>query len=293
MPYGFPSGEGLLRAARRYDAQQLREQVRPLPSIHVPALESALKGTLARSIDAMLETRLDIVDAGKAFMARWLLNCEGRFRDTPDDSDHRWYETLWAACDLGSLEAFRATPLTLLTYNYDRSLEFALARSLQETFRASEIACAEALDCIGPIHLHGQLGILPSFTDSPHLAVPFGGDASQITDDNCSTAARAIKIVHEPTPQDEAFMRARSALGAAERVIFLGFGYARTNVERLLLRDCVQKRTEIYLCVTGFRREQQDTDVRCWFGPWESNLRVGRENEDIVQFFRHFPEALL
>jgi len=293
MPYGFPSGEGLLREARKYTGQQLADQVRPSPVVSAPALERALKGTLARSIDAMLESRPDVVDAGKAFMARWLLNCERNFRDNHGGFGGSWYETLWAACDRRSLEQFRATSLTVLTYNYDRSFEFAFARSLEETFRASERDCASALDCIGPIHLHGQLGILPSFTDSPDLVVPFGGDAEQLTDDNCLAATRAIRIVHEPTPQDDAFMRARDALGAAERVIFLGFSYAKTNVERLLLHDCVHKTAEVYLCVKGFRPEEQVAQVRCYFGPWGRDLKMGGEDEDILQFFRHFPEALL
>lgn len=293
MPYGFPSGQGLLRHARTYPAPQLADQVRPSPRTSVPALQRALKGTLATSIDAMLETRPDIVDVGKAFMARRLLSCERNLRDGVGESDGRWYETLWAACDLRSLEAFRATPLTVITYNYDRSLEFALVRSLEETFRAPERDCANALDCIGPIHLHGRLGILPSFTDSPELTVPFGGGPEQVTDHECLTAAQAIKIVHEPTPQDEAFIRARDALSAADRVMFLGFGYAHQNMERLQLQTCMHKNADIYVGLTGFSPQQQLALVRPFFNPWlGDSVRWGREDEDIVRFLRRFPEAL-
>ena len=292
MPYGFPSGEGLLRAGRLYPVDQLPQYILPQYHIEVPAFHRALHGTLERSIDAMLETRDDIVPIGKAFMARWLLEAERRMRDFPKYEPDIWYETLWGACDLSSLEAFRATPLTIVTYNYDRSLEFALARSLRERFSASEIDCAKAFDCIGPIHLHGQLGHLPAFTQRDEGVVPFGGSIQQLTDGNCVRAASAIRIVHEPKPQDEAFVRARDALAAADRVIFLGFSYAKSNIERLLLPECLRKTADVYLCVKGFRPEQQVAQVRCYFGPWWNNLKVGHEIEDIVQFFRRFPDAL-
>jgi hypothetical protein len=195
---------------------------------------------------------------------------------------------------LTSLEGFRATPLTIVTYNYDRSVEYALARALQVRWPGLAPAdYAHALDCIGPIHLHGQLGRLPGFPGENGSEVPFGGDPDRLTDANHIVAASGIQIVHESNPQAEPFIRARDAISAAERVIFLGFGYAATNVTRLALQTYIRRTADVYLCVKGFTPQQQVANVRCHFGPGIPHLEVGTEDEDIVQFFRRFPEAIL
>lgn len=293
IPYQFPSGDDLLRQARHININALPDFVSPGPRAEVPALFSALQGTLERSIDAMLETRPDIVKAGKAYMARHLLNCERNVRVGIRENPGQWYEILWTAFDLRSLDSFRASKLTIVTYNYDRSIEYAIIRSLQERFSLPAQECAKALDCVGPIHLHGMLGRLPDLPGDDATAVPYGGDMDRITDSNCLIAASGIRIVHEPNPQDEPFVRARDAISNAGRLIVLGFGYARSNVERLKLHECLSKDAEVYLCATGFTPPQQLSHIRCHFGPWSQSLRIGSEVHDIVNFFRQFPEALL
>jgi hypothetical protein len=169
-------------------------------------------------------------------------------------------------------------------------LESALVRSLQQHFTASLDECANALDCIGPIHLHGQLGFLQGFSDKRDQFVAYGG--AGLTDEECAIAARNIKIVSEPKPNDEAFARARQAISAADRVVFLGFGYARQNVERLRLADCMKLETQVYLCEYGFTAEQDSKLIRPYFSAWR-DLRTGTVAEDILAIFRKFPELLL
>jgi hypothetical protein len=262
----------------------------------LPAFVEALNGTLEKSLDAMLETRNDITAVGKAYMARVLLSCERKARLSKADLAGAWYRELWSAISADSLEQVSRCPLTIITFNYDRSLEYSLVRALQTRFPAPLDKCAAALSSIGPIHLHGSLGLLPEFAPpgQPFVtSVPYGGDVPDITPRNCEDAARAIRIIHEAQPQDEAFVRARTALSTADRILFLGFGYARQNVERLQLPSCANKNAAMYLCATGFTPEQQGALVRPFFGPWARNLLVGKEDEDIVRFFRRFPEVLL
>lgn len=243
----------------------------------------------------MLESQPGLVEIGKAYMARNLLQRELNDRQRRMDLGGAWYRTLWGAFDRRSLDAFRRTPLKIVTYNYDRSLEYALVGALQVQFGASDEDCANALDCIGPLHLHGQLGYLSGFPVPHDSIVHYGSspDEAAPTDSDCLNAARQIRIVHEPNPQEEAFVRARGALASAERIIFLGFGYAPQNVERLQLTTCVNRHAEIFLCVTGFTGEQQMAMIRPYFTPWGHSLRSGAEQDDIVAFFRRFPEALL
>jgi hypothetical protein len=254
-------------------------------------LQAAIRGTLYQSLDAMLEWRDDLTVPGKMLIATLLLQWENKVLHAPTYSDESWYELIWDACDLGSLDSFRATPLTIISYNYDRYFEYRLIESLRERFRRSEQDCAQALDCIGPIHLHGQLGFLPGFGESVLRTVAFGSSPAEFATD-CLRAATSIQIVHEANPLGDAFARAQSAIAAAERVIFLGFGYAKTNVERLRLPDCMKPTTKLYLCVKGYTLEELNTHILPRLNKWPIG-GMGRGAEDIVQFFRRFPEALL
>jgi hypothetical protein len=294
MPYGFPSGEKLLELVR-YTALGFLEDLLGLEE-QDPLFDkfmNAVTGTLARSLDAMLETREDLVAPGKRVMAKNLLECEVRALRANRPPKHGWYGELWDAFDLRSLDTFRATPLTIVTYNYDRTLEYRLHRSLQERFGGSDEDCAKALDCIGPIHVHGQLGLLPGFSSDPGKVVEFGGSSGEIQDSDVVRAAEAIQIVHEANPLGETFARAQSAIAAAEKVVFLGFGYARQNVARLRLKNCMQRSAALYLCMKGYTPEQQEYLILPQFAPWQQSIAVGGENEDIVQFLRRFPQVLL
>jgi hypothetical protein len=296
MPYGFPSGRQLLRSAQTYKGpEQMAAYIKPPDRRGIRPLFDALQGTMDQSIDAMLETLpTTVVDAGKGFIARWLLNCEYRARMNQVRNDQQWHDYVWNALDLRSLEDFRASPITFITYNYDRSLERALYEGIKVKFpRASADQYCQAMDCMGPIHLHGQLGLFPELNAPPeHGEVPYGGGGiSGPTESDCDFATRAIKIVHEPNPTDDAFMRARDAIGSAKRIIFLGFGYAKNNVDRLLLNTCLDTSAEVFLCATGFTEAQQNALIRPLFDGW--GLTMGREEYDIVQFFRHVPQALL
>jgi hypothetical protein len=303
MPYGFPSGRDLLRSAQAFQTPEtLADFIKSPASAGARPLFDALRDTLDQSIDAMLETLPSVVvDAGKGFIARYLLNREFDARTRrpnptidPQKVGYPWIHYVWNALDLRSLKDFQASPIQFVTYNYDRSLEHALYQGITVKFPGAPAQqYREALDCMGPIHLHGQLGLLPElYAPNTRGKVAYGGaSGSGPTESDCVTATQAIRIVHEPTPQDEAFLRARDAIGSAKRVIFLGFGYAKNNVDRLLLKDCLSKQAEVFLCVTGFTEAQQNMIIRPLFDGW--SLTMGRGEYDIVEFFRHLPHALL
>ena len=163
-PRGFPTGWQLLAQARAQELHGLAEMIKPVPATSAPALLQAIAGTGERSLDAMLEHRPPLVEAGKALMARALLYKEESALASRQDSQGEWYRELWAAMSASSLQSFRRNQLTILTYNYDRSLEYFLITALCERFQKSRLECAAMLDCIGPFHLHGQLGLLPELS---------------------------------------------------------------------------------------------------------------------------------
>jgi hypothetical protein len=131
-PYGFPTGEELFDGVRQLQVHEVSDEISPSQSDHAGPLQLAVRSSLHRSLDAMLERRSELVEAGKAYTARRLLRAEAAAREAVADAPGTWYHILWDAMDLASLEAFRATPLKIITYNYDRSLEYALVSGLTD-----------------------------------------------------------------------------------------------------------------------------------------------------------------
>jgi hypothetical protein len=290
-PRGFPTGWELLAQARSQELSGLAEMIKPMPPMAAPALLQAIASTGERSLDVMLEHRQDLVEAGKTLMARALLYCEERALSSRHDGPGEWYRELWAALRTNSLEEFRRNQLTIVTYNYDRSLEYFLISALCARFQKSPFECAAALDCIGPIHLHGQLGPLPELLPNAPGHVPYGCAGEGVTNANVQIAAQAIKIISEARPNDDGFLRARDALASAKKAIFLGFGYSQTNVDRLSLSTCLDTSTPIYACTTGFTNAQVSFRITPLFREWGVRM-FGQENMDIVQYLRHYPDAL-
>jgi hypothetical protein len=225
-------------------------------------------------------------------------------------AERDWYRELFSAMceDAGTLKTFsEQNCVTLVTYNYDRSLERFFVRALRTKYLGSATEeYISAMDNLGVYHLHGQLGKLPElvFTDlsAPRVSqetrqraegiVPYGGSETGITHWDVKTAARFVQIIHEANPLTDAFARTKGAIASAKCVVFLGFGFGAQNVLRLGLRDCMPKDTQIYICATGLTENQQQNLIRMRLQNWDSNLHIGKETHDIIDFFRHRSEIL-
>jgi hypothetical protein len=89
------------------------------------------------------------------------------------------------------------------------------------------------------IHLHGTLGPLPWQAATSTREFDFNVSPQAI-----SVAAANIKIIHEDIRdgRDKEFERAKALIKAASRILFMGFGYNPTNMERLGLVDLVERK---------------------------------------------------
>ena len=183
------------------------------------------------SVDAFLERRPEFLDVGKLAIAFCLMPFEREEKLYHLDDPRRggdWYEYLSVKLN-SSFEEFGENRLSIITFNYDRSLEHYLLNSLMNLHGKTPGECRSALEQIPIVHAYGQLGEQPYTREA---AQPYRPDRVEHAV-YAKTAAAGIKLYHEEA--EAASTRARELLSRAKRICFLGFSYNPFNVDRLKL----------------------------------------------------------
>lgn len=229
MDYGFPSGAGLVKQV----ASRLRGADGLVPLLlglghemkDISAFKEALIGSQAYSVDAFLESREHFIPIGKAAMAYVLKLHE--YEKWLDMDDH-WYKFLWSRLRT-KFDDFGQNKLSIVTYNYDRSLEQFLYTTLMYSLGKQREESITMLKSIPIVHLHGHLGQLSWQHPDNHF--DYGKRIK--TSDDLLRVAKEIVVIHERTDESEEYAQAQELLKQAGRVYLLGFGFGETNLKRL------------------------------------------------------------
>ena len=238
------------------------------------------------SVDQFLEDQGEgWIKLGKHAIAASLLPREKLdllFRDPRNDSN--WLKILFRGMK-GTIESFPQNKLTVITYNYDRSIEQFLFTSLKSIYDLKDDACASVLDKFPIIHLHGQLSPI---TGKPGTIVGYG---EELTSPRVMLCAKNIRIIHEPIEGVAEFDQAHKAIQNAEKIAFLGFGYNKKNLDRLLptgLRP--GRRPAVYASVLGLGVADIHAIrnyLKTYFSTGE--VFVGSASQDINGMLHDFP----
>ena len=162
------------------------------------------------------------------------------------DTDH-WLGFLWGALTTGAADPSDVlkNPLSFVTFNYDRSLEFLLTDFAKASFGWDEAQCEALLDAWPIAHVYGDLGAFPRHGKGGSYVAYTGGAAFH----HMEAAVDRIRTIHEVTKgasgeDADRSAAARSHIANAERVIFLGCAYHEENMKLLGL----QHRSDGPLC---------------------------------------------
>ena len=194
----------------------------------------ALRDANPLSIDSWLEHNPTFIEIGKAAIAIALLYKEQKSDLRPQ---RNWYQLLFKRLD-GPFEEFQNNKLSIITFNYDRSLEQYLFRAFRYTHsEKSEEECKEKLNQLRILHVYGSLGRLEWQSDTQLPLVSYG---NKLDRDRILLSADSIKIIPRPKQENvvlesvsDEFNEARKLIAGANALYFLGFGYNQTNMERL------------------------------------------------------------
>jgi hypothetical protein len=242
-PYGFPPGSKLIRDVLSLDTARDSVLARGgFASEECQLFKDALRDADISSVDRFLESRAgaghhDFMKVGKAMMALALSQYESikllRPSNDMDNGKGRWYDYLLELLSdqIVPDKLFEECYVSIITFNYDRSLEFWIMRALAARYGWALQKTKVVLRRLRLVHVHGTLGGSPTDSDDYREFEPIqgGGDL-----DRC---IKSIQVVHEVNPNTKAWEDARKLLSEASIVVFLGFGYLRANVERLKLNE--------------------------------------------------------
>ncbi len=242
IPFGFPTGRELLKKVclilrggngefdilknHGYDEDYIRE------------FGDTLAKSGQTSVDAFLQHGNQFIDVGKEAIAAALLPHEQTVMlfDVPRNKYiPNWYELLFSELNT-SFEEFDKNKLSIVTFNYDRSIEHYLFTAFKNTHHKSDEECAQKIETINIVHLYGKFGDLPwqntGFSKLPYQAYSDQKNYGLMV----KRGGENIRIIHELTDvkNDPNFHKAHELLNKAARIYFLGFGFNELNVKRLL-----------------------------------------------------------
>ena len=263
VPYGFPTGHELkwqiIGAAHNRQVQPYQDIRRAIAACKVnedtlKEFGRALQHSGSRSVDDFLEYRMDFLDVGKIAIASALVRCEKLARLFPQDGD--LYQRIFAALK-APRDHWQENKLTVVTFNYDRSLDHYCTTALAHAFKLDPLeALAVFRSAVQVIHVYGALGAYPA-----QRGYDVSNESAAIR-----VASDGIKILHEKsTLQDTAFDDARVALSRAGRIYFLGFGFLAQNVTRLLDGVEFARDAGIYASRYGMTDEEMRAAKKMFF----------------------------
>lgn len=253
--YGFPLGSKLrtdiLQITRPgTETYQLSINSRLIDHPLLNEYVDAFQKSRLSSIDAFLGLNLRFSEVGKMSIAALLMHYEASaIGSLLHGLDQNWYDYLWNKLASGhSWDELSFKNLSIVTFNYDRSLETFLLAAVKASYGVTEIEAVEKLKELEVIHTYGDIGS-PWPNDSRFKQ--FGTGASP---DLVRQGSQWLKVIPEAREDEPTFKAAQKLLFHAEAICFLGFGFDTLNLQRLdSVRTCA---TEIELPRKPFRRRR-------------------------------------
>jgi len=251
-PYGLPLAKELRKQIcfefapyfeKLLEGRERNEWRRKEQREHLQEFTKAFFKSSDRSIDVWLVKNPIFTQIGKQAISSMILNGEhkGDLREKAPHHDQDWYSYLWQRMtdeftQPDDYKHFSENEVDFITFNYDRSLDQFLYESLTyafyDVYSNTYKEIIEQLNKRRLIHVYGQIGPL-EWQGSPNL--PYGKDPNSVW----PRFASHLKIIYEAEHTSEV-EEARKLIQKAQRIFFLGFGFAKENLEILQIPNILE-----------------------------------------------------
>lgn len=275
--FGYPTGWGLRKEIiSMLGGQSCATNIAgaaEVDSAVVHQFGATFRASRQESIDRFLQLRPEFLRVGKAAIAHAILGHEPQARAQVQEGPH-FYDYLWRQMRAPA-ESLGANNLTIVTFNYDRSLSDYLFNAAMGSYGLSSAETANLVSQIPILHVHGTVGPLP--WQAAENGRPYG--KKHATQLEIRWAAEGLRIVHEDLSGSQDLAAAVRAIEEAERVEFLGFGYLRENMERLRA-DQYKERRKLSGSAFGFTNAERAQIEHRWL------VSTGDGDHDCVTYLR-------
>lgn len=280
-PYDFPTGQKL--------KQQILDDIKPnvrselfrwlrhfnITENEIDTFYECLSRSGLLSVDALLEHRTEFMKVGKMAMALKLseYEVEDKLFD-PKERDNSWYQYLWNELvrDV-PFDEFDKQRLSIITFNYDRSLEHYLYTVMKKLHNNKpEEMRVKKIKSIPIVHVHGQLG---EYWEQGENSRSY---RIGICKDQFETISEQIKIVTEDESTSPEYNQANQILSRSSEIYFLGFGYHQRNCERLKTKFLRAKTLG-----SGYELTPNQAEII----KGNTGIKIDTEHGEILDFLKH------
>ncbi|HEY8085923.1 MAG TPA: hypothetical protein VIE69_10015 [Methylophilaceae bacterium] len=301
MPYKFPSGHELrelicqtIHGTEGWLGQVLVKHFPSISNLEIKHFGRIFMDSHINSIDSFLARRQEFAEIGKQTIATILCQKEhpDEFTTVGSNADH-WYGAFWnrLVADIDNPDGLKTNNIKIITFNYDRSLEYFLHTAIKNTFRLTDSAALELLTHIPILHVYGQLGhfgTIPSDDTRPY--------ERNLDSYSHTIAANGIKIIPEARDDDIAFQTAREYLQWAEHICFLGFSFDELNVKRLGIANIMNNKhvnnSPHSLLASGFGMTDAEMEIARRQLGMNSNPRWHTQQVKCLEMLRNYAWVL-
>lgn len=307
-PYGYPTGQELrqqicslfIEDRNNYlSGNKLIDPRIALTLRDAEVLTKTFYNSSTKSIDLFLSRNPEFMLLGKWAITFRLFSAErnSSFRENMarDRRNQDWYSYLFIKLTENLVKTsdysrFSENNLSIITFNYDRSLEHFLYESIVHSFASVQREyLKEQLNKLGFIHIFGYLSGLEWQDISGKLE--YGSNINLI---NIPRVVENLSIIYEEK-ENPKLEEAHDLIQNAKRIFFLGFGYAKENLEALKINQLLSDEQNIYGTALGFTsREIQEVQnifleairSKGISGTARSDIRI--ENLDCLNLLRKY-----
>jgi len=272
---GYPTGEELVRGIIRtiensvVDHPQIpRLQQRLNEFAMMESFADMLDSHAAKNIDLFLNSSPEFSEIGRILIINELLKREKLTRSGAlqlrSRNIYNWYGILKEALmtDLSAPDDFLKNQLSIITFNYDISLDYFLNKTLRETSFIKGVV-DEYLNKLEIIHIYGKI-------DNPYDDYGRYGKQSTTGNDTMSYyQARKLKdgihVIGEQKQnelqEDSAVLRAKELIKDAERAFIFGYGFDKNNSRLIRLNSLNDLDKEVY-CTNYGDSQTVETEIK-------------------------------
>lgn len=275
VPYGYPTGAGLRRdictnfpdyyVGLYTSTPKVRHELETEKYREAETFCKIFKNSSIESIDRFLSINHEKYgEIGKKAIVLSLLKAEleSKFREDVESKTYNqdWYSLLYnkmisTFTDPESYQRFSENKVSVITFNYDRSLEYFLYDSLCNSYsHIQQEKIAEQLDKIKFVHVYGCLANPPW---SKGLKYQRPECKEVLNQEIINNLYPNIRTIHQRTNDDE-LKDLLEIIKESKNIYFLGFGFADENLQILDLENTINENQRIYATSLGLEANQEE-----------------------------------